>query len=57
MRLPPIVITIADDVLGKPYLTIEGDPERMEDIRDIAPIKLTLWADSIRVDDIRRKKD
>jgi hypothetical protein len=57
MRLPPIVITIADDVLGKPYLTIEGDPERMDDIRDIAPVKLTLWADSIRVDDIRRKKD
>lgn len=57
MRLPAIVITIADDMLGKPYLTIEADPEKAEDFRDIVPVKLTLWSDSIRVDDIRRKKD
>lgn len=54
MKMPPLVITILTDVLGQPYVTIEGDPERMDNIRDIAPIRMTLWAEDVRIEDMRK---
>ena len=50
MRTPPLRITVRNDVAGKPYVEIESATASYQ----TTPVRITLWAEDVIIEDQRK---